>query len=488
MRKRFDAQIGLGETAVEEVTIPLNSRDELPPILAGLQWMFKTQEIHVQIFELLENQVVGDKQETGRPGMDLWHIFVLGVIRLGLGCDYDRLEHIANHDNLVRQIMGLPRFDVGKQFHHRTISQNVCQIDAKLVEKVNDIVVLHGRKVLSGKEQAPKIEAKTDSFVLETNVHYPTDCNLLWDASRKCVELLSSLYENRNLGGWRKSAFWKKQIKMAKRACERIISKGGPNKAERMRKAAQSYLTKTYVLEEKINESVIELNGQPLGILELNTLTEIKHFHEMLIKHIDLVDRRLVKEETIAHEEKVFSLFEPHTELIKKGKTMPPVEFGHRFLVTTDQYQLVIDYKVMEGGSEGAEIVPVVDRLLYRFGEDSLASLSTDKGFSSKEDRELLELFIDDVMMPKKGKKNAEDTERERAPRWLKLKDKHSEVESNINSLEQHGLDRCPDKGLHGYKRYAGLGVLAYNLHRIGKGLLEQAAGSKTRGRKKKAA
>ena len=81
-----------------------------------------------------------------------------------------------------------------------------------------------------------------------------------------------------------------------------------------------------------------------------------------------------------------------------------------------------------------------------------------------------------------------EDTERERAPRWLKLKDKHSEVESNINSLEQHGLDRCPDKGLHGYKRYAGLGVLAYNLHRIGKGLLEQAAGSKTRGRKKKAA
>ncbi|MFT5188161.1 MAG: IS5 family transposase, partial [Verrucomicrobiales bacterium] len=55
-------------------------------------------------------------------------------------------------------------------------------------------------------------------------------------------------------------------------------------------------------------------------------------------------------------------------------------------------------------------------------------------------------------------------------------------------SLEQHGLDRCPDKGLHGYKRYAGLGVLAYNLHRIGKGLLEQAVGSKTRGRKKKAA
>ena len=95
----------------------------------------------------------------------------------------------------------------------------------------------------------------------------------------------------------------------------------------------------------------------------------------MLIKHIDLVERRLVNEETIAHEEKVFSLFEPHTELIKKGKTMPPVEFGHRFLVSTDQFQLVVDYKVMEGGSEGAEIIPVADRLLNRFGEGSLAYL-----------------------------------------------------------------------------------------------------------------
>ena len=208
MRKRFDAQIGLGQTAIEKVVIPLNSRDELPPILAGLQWMFSTPEIHEQIFELLEDQVVGDKGDTGRPGMDLWHIFALGVIRLGLGCDYDRLEHIANHDNLVRQIMGLPHFGEGKRFHHRTISENVCQIDADLIEKVNGIVVPHGRKTLSGKEQAPKIEAKTDSFVLESNVHYPTDCNLLWDASRKCIELLTKLYEGRSLSGWRKSACW----------------------------------------------------------------------------------------------------------------------------------------------------------------------------------------------------------------------------------------------------------------------------------------
>ena len=230
MRRRFDVQIGLGQTPIESVSIPLNSRDELPPVLAGLQWVFKTPEINEQIFALLERQIVGDKQETGRPGMDLWHILVLGVVRLGLGCDYDRLEHIANHDSLVRQIMGLPHFGQHQHFHHRTISDNVCHIDAELLEKINEIVVQHGRKALSGKEQAPRLEVKTDSFVLESDVHYPTDCNLLWGASRKCIELLSRPHEKRNLGGWRKNAYWKSEVKNAKRACERIVSRGGTNK------------------------------------------------------------------------------------------------------------------------------------------------------------------------------------------------------------------------------------------------------------------
>ncbi|MFT5191767.1 MAG: IS5 family transposase, partial [Verrucomicrobiales bacterium] len=78
MRKRFDLQIELGQPSIESVIIPLNSRDELPPIIAGLQWIFKTPEINEQIFALLERQIVGDKQDTGRPGMDLWHILVLG--------------------------------------------------------------------------------------------------------------------------------------------------------------------------------------------------------------------------------------------------------------------------------------------------------------------------------------------------------------------------------------------------------------------------
>ena len=236
---------------------------------------------------------------------------------------------------------------------------------------------------------------------------------------------------------------------------------------------------------EKVNQCVEQLKSQPLNVLDFQSLERIGYFHDMLIKHIDLVDRRLVQKETIPHEEKIFSLFEPHTELIKKGKLMPPIELGHRFLLSTEQNGLVVDYKVMIRGSESGEIVGVADRILMRFGSFSIGSLSTDKGFSSKEDRELLELYIDRVIMPKKGKKNADDSERESTKTWKKLKNRHSAVESNINSLEHHGLDRCPDKGLRGYERYAGLGILAYNLHKIGGELLGKEAALEERKRKR---
>ena len=145
MRKNFEIQLELGQPAIEDVVLPKRSRDELPPLLKGLQWIFKTPELNEAIFQLLENAVVGSKQSTtGRPGMDLWHILVLGVVRLGLNCDYDRLEHIANYDSLVRQIMGLPALGSHVSFHHKTISENVCHLDEELLNRINALVARHG--------------------------------------------------------------------------------------------------------------------------------------------------------------------------------------------------------------------------------------------------------------------------------------------------------------------------------------------------------
>ena len=477
MRKRFEVQLTLGKTPIENVRLPLKSRDELPPILAGLQWIFVTPEINTQIFALLETKLLAGKKATGRPGLDLWQILVLGVVRLGLDCDYDRLEHLANYDSLLRQILGLSPVLSGeeKPFHYKTLSENICHIDDELLQQINAIVAQAGRAVFKKKEDGPAepIVAKADSYVLETNGHFPTDLNLLWDAQRKCIDLAERLGNGRGLEGWRKAEDWRRKLKGQMRAVSKLSHGGGRNKEERVRAAAANYLEASERLEAKVFETWQALREQPLELAEIVALVQLEYFHTALIGQMDLVERRLLRGETIPHQEKVFSLFDPHTQWITKGKLFPPVELGHPLLLTTDQHGLILDYERLASWPEAGTAIPLADRLLSRYGEGNIASLSFDKGFTRKDDRELLELYIPQVIMPKRGKLNESDQERESQKTFRALRHQHQAIESEINCLEHHGLNRCLDKGLHGFERYIGYGVLAYNLHKIGGRLLQ---------------
>jgi len=271
------------------------------------------------------------------------------------------------------------------------------------------------------------------------------------------------------LAHWRKAKDWRRRLK----ACERITSKtvagGGAKKEARVRQAVKDYLACARELSEKVSLSLLGLCEQPIQAEHWDALA---YFHAMLDKHIDLVDRRLLQEEKIPAAEKVFSLFEPHTEWIQKGKAWPPVELGHRLLIATDQHHLIQDYDLPVGQVDLDQSVPVADRLLGRYGEGVIASLSFDKGFTRREDRDLLSLYIPEVVMPKRGKKTAPEAARESEKKFVALRRAHSAVESDINALEHHGLNRCLDVGLEGYRRYVGFGVLAYNLHQIGRELL----------------
>ena len=478
MRKRFEQQLSLGQVSIDQVTIPTKSRDELPPVLRGLQWIFQTPEVNEQIFALLETKVIGTKQDTGRPGMDLWQILVLGVVRLALDCDYDRLSYLVHYDKLLRQLLGLESAftgEFGKQFHHKTLSDNVCHVDEALLHEINAIVVQAGRPLFK-KNVAEPIRAKSDTYVFETNVHFPTDLNLLWDACRKCILLLHHVSTSLEHPGWRKYKTWLKQVKARFRHCGRMQHGGGANKPERVEQAVRHYLHRASDLEQKVRASLHTLRRIAVTDVQRSTLDGVEYFHAMLLKHVDLIERRVLRGETIPHEEKLFSLFEPHTEWIAKGKLRPPVELGHKLLVPTDQYGLVIDYKVMDQTSDVAETIPLVDRLLARYGDDQIQSFSVDKGFSAQQDRELLELYIPNVIMPKKGRRTHADQVRETHRTFRQLRGKHSAIESDIHCLEKHGLNRCPDKGLHGFTRYVGFGMLAYNLHKIGTQLIARPA------------
>lgn len=492
MRQRFDTGPCLNIVPIEKIVLPLRSRDELPPILAGLQWVWTHPTLKAEIFKLLEERINTGKKDTGRPGMDLWQILVLGVVRLGLDANYDRLEHVANFDTLLRQMLGIawtPLGEGAKVFSHQTLRDNVSLVDEELLVRINALVAAAGRGVFKKKEGAAveALEIKVDTYVLETDVHFPTDLNLLWDAGRKCLDFVDKLCKQvgGELEGWRKIEDWRRRLKALERQSGKAAFGGGKEKETRVKRVVGEYLEVAGQLSAKVKAT---LGSESLNAAQMGLWVGLSYFHEMLEKHRDLVERRLLKGETIPASEKLYSLFEPHTEWINKGKQHPSVELGHRICVASDQHGLVQDYRVMIQESDVDQSVPVADRLLGRYGEGSVASISFDKGFTREEDRQLLELYIPVVVMPKRGKKNEEQTEREHGKKFVALRRQHSAVESDINALEHHGLDRCLDVGLEAYGRYVGYGVLALNLHRIGKRLQEREREEEERRTRKRAA
>lgn len=469
MRKRFEVQYELGVTPIERINIPVKSRDELPPVLRALQYIYITPELNKEVFDLLESKI--STKRKGRLGLSLWEILVLSVVRLTLDANYDRLEHTANYDLLVREILGINNFGgKEKRYPLQTIKDNVSLLDEDTIDEINELVVRAGHAIKKNGEQ--ELEIKVDSYVLESNVHFPTDINLLWDSARKCLDFVEKIVSGSPVSGWRKIDDWRQRIKNSFIRVNRIAFRGGKNQQERVLEAADNYLQITWNLSQKIKISKPELILSTQGLtVKTYFLNQLDYFEKMLDKHIDLVERRIIFGEVIPHSEKLFSLFEPYTEFIKKGKAGNKVELGLKIAVCTDQYGLIVHHRIMEKEQDADAALPIA-RALLRLGR--IGSISFDKGFWRKITFADLSKLISKVIMPKKGRLSKEEYEREHSMEFKKRRRRHAAIESDINCLEHHGLNRCPDKGKDHFRRYAALGILAYNLHRIGKFLIEK--------------
>jgi hypothetical protein len=480
MRKRFEHQLKLGIIPISEVKLPIKSRDELPPILRALQHIYVTPELNEEVFKILEGKVLKGKKKTGRYGMELWHILVLSAVRLGLDADYDRLDDFANHHKLIRQILGVETtFGEGKRFSRQSIQDNVSLLDEETINKISEVVVRAGHKLVKKKDGGFRIKA--DTYVLESDVHFPTDVNLLWDAARKSLDVIEDAIREGLLEGkgWRKGKYWRRELKRLMRISTKALFGGGKNKEETTKDRVKGYLGLARGLSEKIEASMLAIYERVLSINPVEVyavkIETLEYFHGMLNKQIDLVERRVIRGETIPSEEKIHSLFEPHTEWLYKGKANHRVELGHNILVASDQWGFIVEHQVIEREADVSLSIPLAERLLNRLGEDAIESISFDKGFYKRENKELLKLYIPEVIMPKKGKENQAEQAEESSKTFKKLRHRHSAVESDINRLEHHGLNRCLDKGLKAFKRYCALGVVAANFHKLGNVLQEKA-------------
>ena len=471
MRNRFEQQMSIGQRPIEETPISLKSKDSLEGLLAALKAIYCDKEYNERIFKALEESITKGKKKTGRKGMSLWQIFVLAQVRLCGNISYDRLHNLSNNHFAIRFLMGVESEYGFKriEFEYQNIYDNVSVLSDELVKQLNDIVLEFGHKEVFKKKETAAFQLKTDSFVVESNVHFPTDYNLLFDCVHKCLGTISIyLGKYNNIEGWRKIADWKSDIKGLMREVGKVSSSGGKDKEKRVKTVVNNYLKKSKALLKKLENELPKLPMQDM--IDLSLIITLEYFMQLMKKHIDLVERRIIKGEEIPHSEKLFSIFETYTEWIKKGKSRPNVELGKKLSITTDQYDLIVDYQLMSEEQDRDIVITIADRLLKKY---FIESWSFDKGYWNKDNKKLLQLVVPEVIMPKLGKRNKQEEEEEHSRSFKKLKNKHSAIESNINELEHRGLDRCPERGIMHFTRYISLGVCAYNLKKIGHQILK---------------
>ena len=148
MREVHRSQFQLGQVPVEKVWINPKSRDDIPAVLKGLQHIWCDEALRARLFVLLDEHILPEADRTvGRPGMDLWQILVLGVLKQGLGCDFDRLHDLTNHHQTIRAFLGHGDFDDKTRYEYQTVVDNVSLLTPELLSAVGRLVVESGHKV-----------------------------------------------------------------------------------------------------------------------------------------------------------------------------------------------------------------------------------------------------------------------------------------------------------------------------------------------------
>ena len=470
MRKVKQMQMKLGEVNIADIEFDLRSRDEIPKLLMGLQYIWCTAEVREKVFEILEKIVPADtRADTGRPGMELWKILVLGTLRLNCNFDYDKVQEMANQHSTLRQMMGHAFMDQSYQYPIQTIKDNVRLLTPEVLDEINQVVVKAGHNLVK-KNCKAGLKGRCDSFVVETDVHFPTDINLLLDAMRKVIVLTARLCLTVGVRGWRQSTHNLKNIKKLYRRAQKLKRSNSQDEAKKakqqevLKDAYRAYIDMAEEFVERAQSSLTQLRQQ--GCSAVIEMMHIEGYVRHARRQIEQVRRRVLQSEVIPHDEKVFSLFEEHTEWICKGKAGVPRELGLKVCIVEDQYQFILHYRVMEQQTDDQIAVCITQETTQRYTD--FKSCSYDKGFHSPTNRGELEQILDNVVLPRKGRLSVQDKEREHSPEFVHARYKHSAVESAINALENHGLDRCLDHGLEGFKRYVGLAVIARNIQLLG--------------------
>lgn len=476
MRKAFDPQGRLDCPAVDQVKLNFNCRSEIIPILRALQYIYSRPPLFKTILRLVAADVNQESDpRRGREGLDYWAILVLAAVRLGCNFDYDQLQDLAENHRQLRQIMGIGAWqDEEESFNWRRIHDNVCLLKPETIEKINHLIVEAGHTLMP--EAVETVRA--DSFVVETNIHYPTESSLIRDGLRKVLSLAAQLAVLYGLVGWRQHKHLWKKIKRLARNIERIAARKKPGYQEDLKPLYRELLaTAKSVLdraEELQNAVITEKAAEPdPWTLE----AQLAGFIQRTRQVCGTAYRRVLLDETVPNEEKLFSIFEPHTQLYKRGKAGQPIQFGRLVLIYEDGAGFVTHYSVMPRDAQDRDVVVEETRKVHKRLKGRVKRASFDRGFHTPENQEALAKIIGEPCLPKPGARQAAQQDEEATVAFHQARQRHPGIESAIGALQSgNGQARCRDRSELGFIRYVGLGILGRNLHVLGRLLIASEA------------
>jgi IS5 family transposase len=279
----------------------------------------------------------------------------------------------------------------------------VCLIRSETLVKINELVVAAGHQL-----EPEAIESvRCDTFVVDTNIHYPTESSLIYDGLRKVLPLAAELAKQHGQSGFRQHEHVLSNVRDLVREIGRAGRAKGQGGAERLKRGYQDLLGLAKEMLDRAEQLLAALAFRVEDSLEDVVLStremRLYHYVQLTRKVCDTATRRVLLGETVPNADKIFSIFEPETELIKRGKQPNPIQYGPSVLVIEDAAGFICHYQVVANGVLDQDlVVPVMKKLQKHFG-GKIKRASFDRGFHTAENQEGLAKIVDHPCIPKKG-------------------------------------------------------------------------------------
>jgi IS5 family transposase len=403
-------------------------------------------------------------QTDGRPSTPVEVILRMLVVKHLYGWSYEATERWVSDSLVLRQFC---RVYVAPVPDDTTLLRWANLIQPATLHRLLDHVVELARtlKVTRGRQ------LRIDGTVVETHIHHPTDSTLLYDGVRVLGRTLAKVRAILpQTAGVARDAV-RDRTRSAKRQMKRIMDAArqrGTEAADRMRTAYQRLLDITQATVQHAHHVGTVLTAQ--GIAQGKKLAAtLAHMVPLVGQVIAQTTRRVLQGEAVPATEKVVSLFEPHTAIIRKGKPGKPTEFGRVLWLDEVDGGIISRYAILEGNpAEDAQLPPSLDHHRRVFTRPPRL-LTGDRGIhSTANERYATTHGVKQVVLPKPGAKSAKRIAHEQQ-RWFRRgRDWRAGIEGRISGLKRrHKLDRCRYHGMAGMERWVGWGVIAHNLRVI---------------------